>query len=451
MFQKEQWREIVKVATPVVISKLSFTMMGIVDTAMVGRLGASEQAAVGIATTFMFTLYVFGLGLIGVVNTLVSQYHGAGKPQMCGIVLGHGLRLSTVIGAVTWLALFYSAPLFKLAGLSDSVAVFGYEYLLFRIIGLFGVFWFWTYNAFMEGIGDTRTPMWITLAGNAVNIILDYMMIFGFGPIPAMGVAGAGLATALCNLFILTCFLVITHRPGSIYRKSYGVDVLFSPIRWPLIRNMLRTGMPMGVQFLMEVGAYLFFSVVVGWVGDTALAANQVAIRVMSISFMVAFGIGVAATTLVGRHQGERRTDLALTAGRRSILLMFTYSLACGILFLLAGSGLAGLFTPVREVAEAAVSLLYIAAVFQIFDGINMVGYGALRGAGDTRWPLWVVILVHWGIGVPLVYYLTITANLGVTGTWMGMCIMMLCQAALILYRFESGRWKAIQLVDVVQ
>ena len=448
LIRNEQWREILKVAAPVVISKLSFTMMGLVDTAMVGRIGASEQAAVGIATTYMFTLYVFGLGLIGVVNTLVSQNDGAGNRMKCGAILGHGLRLATIVGAVTWLILFYSEPLFTVVGLSEEVARFGYGYLLFRIIGLFGVFWYWTYNAFMEGIGDTRTPMWITIGGNVVNIILDYVLIFGLGPIPAMGVEGAGLATAMCNLFILACFIGITHRRRTVYVTKYGANRLLAIYEPALIRRMLFLGFPMGLQFLMEVGAYLFFSVVVGWVGDIALAANQVTIRVTSISFMVAFGIGVASTTLVGRHQGQQRSDLALMAGRRTIKLMLGYSLLCGLCFVCLPGLLAGVFTPFQEVAETTVSLLYLAAIFQIFDGINMVGYAALRGAGDTKWPLWVVILVHWFIGVPLVYLLTIVVGYGVFGTWMAMSIMMIFQAALIYYRFESGTWKQIRLVE---
>ena len=213
---------------------------------------------------------------------------------------------------------------------------------------------------------------------------------------------------------------------------------------------MLRVGFPMGVQFFMEVGAYLVFSILVGWVGDTALAANQVAIRVMSISFMVAFGIGVAATTLVGHHQGENRSDLAKAVGRRSVLLMVGYSLLCGVLFIAAPRLLAGIFTPVGDVIETTVSLLYAAALFQIFDGVNMVGYGALRGAGDTRWPLWVVIAVHWGVGIPLVYILTIALGYGALGTWVGMCAMMLIQAALIFYRFESDRWRHFKLVETI-
>lgn len=444
----KEWKEIVAIATPVVISKLSFTFMGLVDTAMVGRLGPSEQAAVGIATTYMFTLYVLGLGIIGVVNTLVAQYTGAGQPERCGAVLQHGLRLATAMAALTWLALFYSRPLFHLAGLSESVCRFGYGYLMFRIVGLFGVFWYWTYNAFLEGLGRTRTAMWIIVAGNLFNIGADYALIFGLGPVPAMGVEGAGLATGLANLFIFGCFAGVVHRRSGPYREGYGLGTYPAPVEWPLLGRMLRLGFPMGAQFFLEVGAYLVFSVLVGWVSDTALAANQVALRVMSISFMTAFGIGTAATTLVGQHQGERRSDLAKAAGRRSVILMVGYSLACGVLFVAAPRMLAGVFTTAGEVIDTTVSLLYVAALFQIFDGVNMVGYSALKGAGDTEWPLWVVAAVHWCLGIPLVYTLTILLGYGALGTWIGMCAMMLVQAGLILYRFESGKWTSLRLVE---
>jgi MATE family multidrug resistance protein len=352
-----------------------------------------------------------------------------------------------VLWAATWLLLYHSQPLFALAGLSDGVCRFGYDYLLFRIIGLLPVFWYWTYNAFLEGLGNTRTPMVIALIANGINVVADYALIFGVGAIPAMGVRGAGLATALSNTFMVACFAVVIHRRNGRYRLPLSIGRAL-PLDWRLLRQMLRLGIPMGVQFFMEVGAYLVFSVVVGWVGDTALAANQVALRVMSISFMVAFGIGVATTTLVGRHQGEAKSDLAMSVGRRSVTLMLAYSAVCGVLFVAVPRLIAGMFTTASEVIDTTVTLLYVAAIFQIFDGVNMVGYGALRGAGDTRWPLWVVITVHWCLGIPLVYYLTIAAGLGVIGTWIGMSLTMVVQAGFIFYRFESGRWKAMRLVE---
>ena len=445
MLRVDKWREIVVLAAPIVISKLSFTAMGLVDTAMVGRLGPSAQGSVGLATTYMFTLYVFGLGLLGVVNTFVSQYHGAGRARTCGLFLGQGLRLAVIAGAITQMILMLSAPLFHWVGLSEAVADMGYRYMFFRSLGIAGVFGYWAYNGFMEGLGDTRTPMKIALVANVVNIVLDYTLIFGFGPIPAMGVDGAGIATALSNLFMLGCFVYVVH--GQRYR-DFGITAVRRPILWPVIGRMVRVGLPMGLQFFFEVGAYLVFSVLIGRVGDVELAANQVAVRLMSVSFMTAWGVSIAATTLVGRHQGEKRPGAAAAAGWRAIAAMVVVSVVLGVVFLAFPRVLAGLFTPYDNVAALAATLVAIAAVYQLFDGVNMVAYGALRGAGDTRWPMWAVVVTSWGIGVPIVYLLAIPAGLGALGAWCGMMIMIVCQAGLQLYRFASGRWKTMQVVD---
>jgi len=442
-----RWKEILALAAPVVISKLSFTTMGLVDTAMVGRLGASEQGAVGIATTFMFTMYVFGLGLVGVVNTFVAQYHGGGQPRMCGVALGHGLRLAGVIGAITYVAAVMSEPLFELAGLSADVARHGYAYLLFRIIGLPGVFFYWTYNAYLEGLGHTRVPMFISLAANVVNVVLDYVLIFGAGPVPALGVEGAGIATAGSNLFMLACFAVVIHRRGSPYRR-YGADLVFAPVGWPLVRRMIAVGAPMGVQFFLEVGAFLLFSVMVGWVGDEALAAHQVALRLLSVSFMAAWGVSVAATTLVGRHQGERRPDLAMAAGMRTVILTVAYTIAVGAVYVTIPGALVAMFTSFDEVAALAAPLLYLAGAMQVFDGLNIVSYGALKGAGDTRWPMFVAVGINWLLGVPLVYLFTIVMGLGACGAWTGMGVMLTVQGVAMFWRFRAGGWRAIRVVE---
>jgi MATE family multidrug resistance protein len=447
MRHARRWREIVTLATPVVISKLSFTAMAIVDTAMVGRLGPSEQAGVGIATTFMFTLYVFGLGLVGVVNTFVSQHHGAGHPGRCGVVLGHGLRLATAIGACTFVALLLSRPLFELAGLSAEVGERGYSYMFWRIMGLPGVFWYWAYNGYLEGLGETGTPMRITLAANVVNIAGDYLLIFGPVPFPAFGVEGAGMATAASNLFMLACFAVVIHRRRGPY-GAFGARRIFAPLERALLARMLRVGLPMGVQFFAQVGAFLAFSVMVGWVGDPPLAAHQVALRLWSVSFMTAWGVSVAATTLVGRHQGEGRSDLAADAGQRAIRLVLWFTLAVALVYALIPDLLAGLFTSFPEVATLATTLVYVCAATQVLDGINIVSYGALKGAGDTRWPLWLVIVTDWLVGIPLVYALTIVAGLGVLGAWLGIGVVLLGQATAMYLRFRGGKWREIEVVE---
>ena len=447
MKRKGKWREIAAIAAPVVVSKLSFTAMGLVDTAMVGRLGASQQGAVGIATTFMFTVYVFGLGLIGVVNTFVSQYHGSNKPSMCGVSLGHGIRLAVGLGTVTYLILVLSEPLFAMAGLSEEVCRYGYGYMFFRIIGLPGVFLYWAYNGYLEGLGETRVPMYISLAANVVNIALDYTLIFGAGPIPALGVEGAGMATAGSNLFMLVCFAVVVHRKGGRFTR-FGSARIGARIRWALMARMIRVGFPMGVQFFLEIGAFLLFSVMVGWVGDEALAAHQVALRLLSVSFMAAWGISVAATTLVGRHQGEGRSDLAMAAGLRTVIISVGYTLVTGAVLVSVPALLAGLFTPFEDVAATAATLLYVAAALQIFDGVSIVSYGALKGAGDTRWPMFAAVVINWTLGVPLVYFLTIAVGMGVLGAWLGMGAMLTIQGLAMFWRFKAGRWSQTLLVS---
>ena len=441
-----KWEEILRIAVPVVISKLSFTAMAIVDTAMVGRLGATAQGAVGIATTYMFTLYVFGLGLIGVVNTFVAQNHGAGNNSYCGVILGHGLRLATLLGMLTLSILLLSEPLFVMAGLNEAVSHAGYSYMFYRNMGLMAVFWYWAYNNFLEGIGETKLPMYISIAANVVNVTLDYVLIFGFGPIEAMGVEGAGLATALANIFILICFVVVIHRPGSRFH-GFGITRIFETTDWQLIRRVFKVGLPMGGQFFLEVGAFLCFSVMVGWIGDDALAAHQVGLRILSVSFMTAWGVSVAATPLVGRHQGAGRSDLAGDSGMRSIVVVFVFTIVYALVFVAVPEWLTSVFTPYASVAKIATSLVYIAAI-QIFDGLSIVSYGALKGAGDTRWPLLAVVITNWVIGVPLVYVLTITAGLGALGTWLGILGILLAHGVVMFLRFWTGKWKKIVIVE---
>ena len=447
MLNRKKWKELLLLAYPVVISKLSFTMMGIVDTAMVGHLGSDEQAAAGFAVVYLFTLYVFGLGLVTSVNTLVSQNEGANRPGQCRQILNNGLFVAAVVGGVTWIALLCSKPVFHAMGLSDELSGQAYTYLFYRSFGVLGVFGYWVYNSFYEGIGKTRAPMLITLVANGLNIVLDYGLIFGFGPIEAMGLKGAGLATALCNLFMFGTIATLFHRDKHIrntYRRNPDTGILS---RTEMMR-MVRLGVPMGAQMFLEVGAFLAFTTIAGWAGNLELAASQIAMRIMSITFMTAWGISIATTTLVGRHQGEDRSDLASDAVKRSLLLTGCLGLLVAAGMILGKHALIPMFSPFADVQEIAMRIIAVASCFAIFDSINMVSYGALRGAGDTVWPLYNVAIMHWLVGIPLVYWLTIPYGMGAFGNWLGMAIMMSIQAALMIYRVKRGKWKEIRLVS---
>ncbi len=441
------WREIVALATPVVVSKLSFTAMGLVDTAMVGRLGAVSQGAVGLAHTWIFTLGVLGLGLLSVVNTYVAQNHGAGKPRECGRVLGQGVRMAVLVGGATLLALFLSLPTLGWMGQGEGVAELASIYAACRLLGFLGVFGYWVYNGYLEGLGHTRTPMVIALVSNLVNMLLDWVLIFGVGPVPALGVAGAGLATAISNLFMLACFVAVVHRPGSAYLRRFGADRIHEALDLRYVWELCRVGLPMGMQFFLEVGAYMVFAIMIGWLGAAPLAANQVAMRLMSVSFMTTWGLGVAATTLVGRHLGAGQPQLAVLAGRRTLLLGLGITGVAALVYVGLATPLSAIFTTDAEVVRLAAMLLPVAAVFQVLDGVNMISYGALRGAGDTRYPMWAVGFMSWVVGIPLVWWLALPAGLGLLGAWLGTTIMVTGMAALLWGRFQRAHWSDRSLV----
>jgi len=441
------WREIVLLATPVVISKLSFTAMGLVDTAMVGRLGAVSQGAVGLAHTWIFTLGVLGLGVLTVVNTFVAQHHGAGQPDECGRVLGQGMRVAVLSAGVTVFLLFLSIPTLGWMGLGEGVADLGGIYAACRLLGFPAVFLYWVYNGYLEGLGRTRTPMVIAIVANAVNILLDWLLIFGPGPFPALGVAGAGLATAGSNMFMLAGFLWVVHRPGADYGARFGARLVHEPIDWARVRELFRVGVPMGLQFFLEVGAFMIFAVMIGWISAAALAANQVAMRLMSVSFMTTWGLGVAATTLVGRYLGAGQPQLAILAGRRTLALGLGVTGLAALVYTVLATPLSSLFTTDAEVVRLCAMLLPMAAIFQVFDGVNMISYGALRGAGDTRYPMWAVGFMSWVVGIPLVWWLALPAGLGVYGAWVGTTLMVAGMAGLLWWRFHRAGWSERSLV----
>jgi len=415
MNQQRTWQEIIFLAAPVVISKLSFTIMGLVDIAMVGKLGATEQGGVGIATTFLITIYVLGLGMITVVNSFVSQYRGAQKPDLCGQVLNNALFLAVIIGFFNMAFLIASEPLFLLSGLSEGVSKASYDYIFFRALGTPAVFIYFSYNSYIEGVGKTQITMKISLIANIVNIIGDYIFIFGWGIIPPMGVKGAAIATALSNTFILLCLMWTVHKPGS-YFKEFGNRYIFKPLQWTMIKKLITVGSPVGMQYFMQHSAVLLCNIFVGQVGDIDLAASQVTMRIMSISFMTAWGISIATTTLVGKYQGMGNQRKAYYIGLHANALALIFTVFCSTLFMLIPEVFVQVFSSSKKIIKLASILLRIAAFFQIFDSISLVSSGALKGAGDTMWPFKTNSAINWFIGVPLVYIFTIKAELG--GHW---------------------------------
>ena len=436
-------REISLLAYPVVLSQLSVTLMGVVDAAMVGRLGPVELAAVGFGGNWMWTLFCFFMGTAGVVQTFVSQNQGSGESEECGIWSWQGawmlLPLTIVVGLGLYIGL---SPLLSLVLPSENMRPITETYMSIRILGEVAMVGGFVFAAFFRGIGDTRTPLYATVAANLINLVLDYGLIFGEWGLPEWGVAGAATATVLSEWFFALLMLTLFLRPQN--QRKYKTRPQW--IDWSRQKRLMRTGFPIGGQWATEMLFFSVFLTLVAQLGDNAMAASQAFIALLSLSFMQAVGVGVAVSTLVGRYVGSEQHEYAENSFMSGQKLAFGISMIIAGLFLFFPSLLMRIFTDSPEVIEMGRSLLLLGAVYQIIDAVCIVTDNALRGAGDTKIPFIARLALSIIVLIPLSWYLGFYTDGGLTGLWLASGIDLLVLGIFLVLRFRSGAWKQIQI-----
>ena len=437
------YREVVTLAYPVVLTQLSATALGVVDSAMVGRLGATELAAVGFGAIWIWTVFSLMYGTASGIQTFVSQADGAGQPRACGRWAWHGFyAVVPATALLVALLLPLAGPLFALLGPSAEMQTVATEYVRVRLLGEVGFAVVMVFTSFFRGFGDTRTPLYVTLFVNAVNLVLDYGLIFGELGMPRWGIAGAAVATVIAQwlgaVVLFACFR----------RRAVAERFDTKPVApdFAAIRRFLRTGAPIGGQWCIGMTAFATFTTFVAWMGDSSAAASQALVMLLSLSFMQAIGISIAASTLVGRYVGAEdppavqrslRTSLALGAGLAGVV---------ALLFVSVPDLLLSIFTDDPIVAQLGRPVLLLGALFQVFDAVAIITEGALRGAGDTRWPFGVQTALGWGFFVPLSYFLGVTLDGGLTAAWCAGLVYVAVLAAVLLARFRSGAWQRIRI-----
>jgi MATE family multidrug resistance protein len=298
-------------------------------------------------------------------------------------------------------------------------------------------------SCFFRGTGDTKTPMKVAIAANVVNLVGDYLLIFGHFGFPRMEVKGAAVATVFASLSGALIFLVLYLRRS--FHARFRTRSLFAFSRERMIR-MIRVGIPIGIQYFLDIGSFLVFSAYIGRMGDGPLAANHIAIRILSFSFMPCYGISIAATSLVGQYIGAKDFPSSETSGYNAIRIGLLYTAVIAVVFLLFADELAGIFSTEPDVLRFSSRILLLAAVFQIFDGVQMISSGSLRGAGDTRWPMIVAVLYTWFLFIPLAYVFGDILGGGVVGAWVGATIYIILLGATLLLRYRSGAWKTMKI-----
>lgn len=426
--EKSELRLLWKLALPLALAQAGQALMGLVDTGVLGHLSATAQAGAGLGNSLTFTCSFFGMGVMMALDPLVSQAIGAGDVTRARTHYWQGVWLALITSAVVMVPVALIPFTLEPFGVRPEVAEGARVYMWWRLPGVTAVLLFVTARSYLTGVGKVAITFWSMVVANVANLLLDLGLVFGFGPIPALGVAGAAIATVLCTWLQLGVLLLgFGPRPEGTQRRFDRVEVL----------RALRLGAPIGFHFIAESGVFSLTGLFSGRLGATAAAAHQVALNWASITFCVASGIGAAAATRVGWSIGRDDTGAARGAGLTAFGSVAVFMALASLVFLAFPQTMAGLMSDDAGVVETVIALFVVVAVFQISDGVQAVGAGALRGTGDTTFTFWANVVGHWFIGLPVAYLLGVRGPFGVVGLWWGLSAGLTVVAIALVLRFN--------------
>lgn len=436
---RSEGARIARLAAPLALVQLGHATMGLVDVAVVGRHGAVDLAGVGLGNSIFFTIAIFGMGLVLGIEPVISQAIGAGDEQSARRALRTGLWLSALatppllvlMGVVLW-----ALPSF---GVDPDVVPATRGYVLARAPELPAFLAFMAVKGWLQGHGRTRPIVASVVVANVLNLGLDVLFVFGAGPIPALGAAGAGLATTLCTWVRLA----IVAAPATQVAPSSTTsrrDAWRAALSTTELARVLRVGAPLGLTLTLEVAIFAFVAFSMGRLGEADLAAHNVALMLASTPFNLMIGLASATGVVVGHRIGAADPRGAKRAGLVGIALSLACMAASGAAFVAAPAWWSGLFTPDADVIARAAPLVVVAGAFAISDGVQAVASGALRGAGDTTWALVCHLIAHWAIGLPTALWFCFAAGLGAPGLWWGLTCGLTFAAVSLTARFW---WRA--------
>lgn len=434
-------RLIAELALPVVLANLSQTLMGLVDTLMVGRLGSSQLAAVGVATLLFSALATTLKSVDTAVQTEAALRVGGGRDAEVGGVTGTAAVLAVALGGtVSLLAWRHARWLMALVTRDPGVLAYGVDYLAWRLPGMVPFMLFFVLRAAFDGVGWTRVGMLVGIGMNAVNVLLNGMFIFGWFGAPAMGVAGAALASTLSSLLAVVALLGVALAGPVRRRFRFAGPGLWRPRLLPVL---VRLGWPQAVQSLGALLAVLVFFRILGQISTVAVAAGNIVLRIAALSFMPGFGVGVAVQTLVGQSLGRGDPRGAARAGWGGVGLAMLLMGAFGVLFLLIPAHLMRLFATDPALVAAGTPILRLMGLVQIFDAVGLTLAGALRGAGQTRQVMVVDVVAAWLLFLPSAWFFGVKLELGLLGAWVGILVWFFLYAVGMTGWFLRGDWRS--------
>lgn len=433
-------RAMFALALPLVLTQLTQVLVHTTEVLLLGRLGPAPLAGATLAAALFHTALMFGVGVVSATAPLAAQARGARQPRQIRRIVRQGLWVTAFISLPMMTVLWFVEPLLAAMGQDPTLLPMTEAYMRAAIWGLPFAIGFIVLRSFTSAFERTRAVLGAAFIAALINLPVSYALIFGRFGLPGLGTTGAGIGVAItfAVMFLLLLGYCLAVQPF----RRYAVLGRFWRPDWPTFREILRLGLPIGGAILMEVGLFALATLLMGLVGTAELAAHQVALQLASIAFMVPLGISHAATIRVGLAIGAGDPRHARLAGWVACGLGMAFMATAAILFWMAGGPLTGLFldpgTPEGAAAQAiAVAFLRIAALFQLVDGLQVIGIASLRGLKDTRVPMWLAGFGYWLVGFPVSFVLAFHTPLGGVGIWIGLALALTTVAVMMIARFE--------------
>jgi MATE family multidrug resistance protein len=445
MFNTIAWkieiRSMLRIAVPVVVAEIGWIAMGVVDVMMVGRIDAESIGAVSVGRAVFMLVAIAGIGLLLGLDTIIAQAYGAGDMRGCHLGLLHGTYLSLIMTVPLMLAGYAMAAALHWWEMDPRVLSLAVPYLKVVTWSALPIFLYATFRRYLQAINLVRPIMIALLSANLINVVANWILIFGNLGASALGAVGAAWATVFSSAY-MALFLIGT---ALLHDKEENGGMLSIPFRPEMarFRRLFGLGLPAATQLLMEMGVFGLATMLAARLTSTALAAHQIAINVASVTYMVPLGISSAAAVRVGQALGREDRPGAARAGWTALALGAGFMTVAATIFVSVPHWIVRAFTSEAGLLAAGVSLLYVAAVFQLFDGVQVVAIGALRGAGDTRTPMIWNFVGYWVLGLPVGYYLCFVTGYGVVGLWLGLSLGLIIVGTILLVVWArlSVRW----------
>ena len=423
---KEHFRKNIVLATPVIIGQLGHIMVSVADTVMVGKLGVIPLAGATFATAIYHVFMLFGLGVSYAITPLVAATKSTDKKKRL-IFLQNGLLVNTLLALTMSVIILILAPYLPFFGQERLVTAAATSYLKIISISLIPLMIFQTFRQFSEGQSNTLSPMIVSVLANLLNVLLNYVLIYGHWGFSEMGLNGAGYATLISRFVMVILMMALTREMWRGFSGHFDLGV---------INRLLRIGVPSGLQYVFEIGAFSMAGVMAGWISAAALAAHQIALNMVAVTYMAASGLAASAAIRIANQMGAKDLKNLKLAGFSCLALVAFFMFLAAIFIITTRDWLIQLYIDDEGVQKIAFGLLLIAAGFQISDGLQAVGLGILRGLTDVKIPTFITFFVYWVCAVPGSYLLAFNFEMGLAGIWYALSGALTLAAFLHIFRF---------------